>query len=342
MKILSCRLLFSQLSLIAFFSLPMKSYAIDFQDQAYSWLYTYIFMQDGTARISTYDIKATVNLIYLSWCRSTITVQAQKEALQTLDIMWKGWQNISQTRLDPGVDLPYAILPEQQESAIRTFWIGALKHRSIGVTYSYAVKMILEKQIVQSLLALDGIADMRNRSRSVVLESLIDIRKQLGEFFHIKIKRPEDDMQEPYNVLPTSEKRNPNEDKNCISLLDYIYAYIPHLALHSFVEANNMNNLVSEEGWLALKTIQEIGNQTWNAIEEARADFYRAYYTVLVSAIKQYGLSGLCLQLMFNQHGIIPENAQHSYLPEPTALDLPSLEILTSLDLMRNNKYISL
>jgi hypothetical protein len=79
---------------------------------------------------------------------------------------------------------------------------------------------------------------------------------------------------------------------------------------------------VSEEGWHALKIIQEVGNQTWKTIEEARADFYRAYYAALYNGVKQYKLPDSCLLLMFNEQGIIIAHEQFQYLPEPTKLQL--------------------
>lgn len=299
--------------------------------QAQTWVVTYIVQEDGTTRISQYDIQAVANLIYLSWYRSAMTITAQQEMLRILDLIWKGWQNVAQMRLDPSIDQPYSIPSEQQEVTIR-FWKLAEHHRSIGITYSYAVKMILEKQILQTPLALDGVADMRDKARKIVLKSLLDIRKQLGEFFHLdtkdqersKEKLPEQqiitpDIEEPQIVDPDIDL---DESKKGINLIDFIYAYIPQLVLHSFIEAYNLQIIVSEEGWHALKTIQEIGNQTWRAIEEARAEFYRVYYKALVNAIKRHGLPDTCLMLMFNKQGIIQTNQQGQLLPEPSKLTL--------------------
>jgi hypothetical protein len=313
------------LTILSYFS-TVSSPDPKLEEQARSWLYRYVFTEEGSIRISNYDIQAIVNLLYLSWCRSVITLKAQHKALQTLDVIWKGWQNIAQTRLDPSIDIPYAISSEQQEAVIKDFWMLVQHYRSIGITYSYAVKMILEKQILQTTLALDGVATMRNGARVVVLDSLLDVRKQLGEFFHLNNKT----QSLLADLQPTEIKIDPEidleENKKGINLLDYISIYIPQLALHSFVEANNTHNLVSEEGWQALKMIQEIGNQTWKAIEEARADFYRAYYTVLFNAIRQHNLPDSCLLLMFNEQGIIIAHEQRQYLPEFPKLELPSSE----------------
>jgi hypothetical protein len=168
----------SCLTILSSFSISSSNQQLE--EQARSWLYQYIFTQEGSVRISHYDIQAIANLLYLSWGRSVITLKAQHKAVQTIDIVWKAWQNIAQTRLDPSVDIPYSILPEQQESVIKDFWNLVQHHRSIGIIYSYAVKMILEKQILQTTLALDGVATMRNGARSVVLDSLLDVRKQLS------------------------------------------------------------------------------------------------------------------------------------------------------------------
>ncbi|TET06109.1 hypothetical protein E3J79_03075 [Candidatus Dependentiae bacterium] len=327
MKIYSSILRPGIICLTIFSSFSTASYTHpQLEEQARSWLYRYVLTEEGSTRISHYDIQAIANLLYLSWCRSVITLEAQYKALQTVDIIWKGWQNIAQTRLDPSIDIPYAILPEQQEAIIKDFWTLAQQHRSIGITYSYAVKMILEKQILQTTFALDGVATMRNGARAVVLDSFLDVRNQLGEFFHLSNKTQSllADLQ-PTDIMIDLDL-DLEEHKKGINLLDYISIYIPQLALHSFVEANNTHNLVSEEGWQVLKMIQEIGNQTWKTIEEARADFYRAYYMALFNAIKQYNLPDSCLLLMFNEQGIIIVHDQHQYLPESTKLELPSYE----------------
>ncbi len=282
--------------------------------QATNWVNTYVLNPDGTPRISAYDIRAIANLIYLSWARSAMTIKCQEQLLYILDVMWKGWQNVAQIRLDPSIDLPYSIPLEQQEAS-QAFWGLVESHHSIGITYTYAVKMILEKQIVQSSFALDGIANMRDKARKVVLDSLLNIRKQLGQFFNTGTKDREIEIglfpcNQPGHLLQEEATKN-------INLMEYIYAYIPQLALHSFVEANNLQNVVSEEGWHALKTIQEVGNRTWKAIEEARAEFYSVYYEVLFDTLRTSELHHECLKVMFDEQGIIQKDQQEILLPAP-------------------------
>jgi len=303
-------LLISLLNITVYSNDPLKN-------QAQNWVNTYIFNLDGTPRLSAYDIKAVANLIYLSWTRSAMTIKCQQELLDILGVMWKGWQNVAQTRLDPSIDLPYSI-PQEQQKATQAFWELAERHRSIGITYTYAVKMILEKQIVQTPLALDGIADMRDKARKVVLDSLLDIRKQLGQFFNTENKDIEIEQESFADEQPDQPLQD--EATKNINLMEYIYAYIPQLALHSFIEANNLQNLVSEEGWHALKTIQEVGNRTWNAIEETRAEFYSVYYATLFDALRTSGLHNECLKVMFDEQGIIQKDQQEILLPVPYKL----------------------
>ena len=286
----------------------------ELEQQAQNWVYTYIFTKDSNPRISDFDIQCIANLIYFSWLRSAITLKAQEQALNTVNIIWKGWQNIAQTRLDPSGDLPYVILPEHENETITLFWKAVNLHKSIGMIYSYAVKMILDKQILQTPLALDAVADMRNRSRSEVVASLTDIRKQLGEFFHIKSISTDDNS---ITLDPDFEQK---ECKKNINILDYIYAYIPQLALNSFVEAHELNNIVSEEGWNTLSTIQEIGNKTWKAIEDPRCEFYHAYYSMLIAAFKKHNRPSSCMLVIFDEKGFIDKNKQHEYLPDPENL----------------------
>jgi len=60
--------------------------------------------------------------------------------------------------------------------------------------------------------------------------------------------------------------------------------------------------------------------KTWYAIEQARTDFYRTYYTALFTAIKNSSLPEKALFIMFNEQGLIPASEQHWPLPAPTAL----------------------
>lgn len=294
--------------------LSFQTYTIsELEQQAQDWIYTYIFTKDGNPCISDFDMQCIANLVYFSWLRSAITLQAQEQALNTINIIWKGWQNIAQTRLDPSGDLPYVILPEHKNETITLFWEAVNLHKSIGMIYSYTVKMILDKQILTPL-ALDAVADLRNRSRSEVIASLTDIRKQLGEFFHIKSISTNDNS---ITLDPDFEQK---ECKKSTNILDYIYAYIPQLALNSFVEANELNNIVSEEGWNALSTIQEIGNKTWKAIEDARCEFYHAYYSMLIAALKKYKRPDSCMPVMFDEKGFIDKTEQHECLPDPENL----------------------
>jgi len=286
--------------------------------QAQEWVYTYVLHKNGTPKVSNADIQIIANLMYLSWARSAVTIKCQNEMLSMLNTMWKGWQNIAQTRLDPSVDQPYSI-PKEQQKKINRFWLLAARHRTIGRTYSYAINMVLEKQFVENRYVLDGVANMRNNARTIVLDSLLDIRRQLGQFFAIDHnKSPE----ENYELIeqPTLEKNKG------IKLFDFISAYIPQLALSSFIEANNLQNIVSEEGWNALKTVQDVGNYTWKEIETARANFYATYYTALFTALTQNESHKNWFKLMFNENGIIEKENQEILLPSPYKLSLTIVE----------------
>lgn len=286
-------------------SVSVHTYKEEYYHQGVSWRHQYIENPDGQLLVTPHDICLIANLIYLSYARSILTLAAQDAALQTLDYIWKEWQNIAQTRLDPSVSLPYPHLEEKNYNPK-----GLLKlqqrHRSFGKAYTHAVTNIVNGHLLESSEAYLAVHEIRKLARYQVMYALLDVKQQLGSFF-------------------ASQKNEPPLKTN---FTDFIWSYIPQLALHSFVEANNINTTISEEGWNTLKSIQKVGNQTWRAIEEARAAFYFGYYTALYETIEKLNFPAK-ISIMFDEFGIIMDSQQITLLPHPKALSSTILQNFT-------------
>jgi len=271
--------------------------------QALEWIRSYILDNKNNLLVYPKEIQLIANLVYLSFKRSLCTLQAQEAALKAMDTFWKGWQNIAQTRMDPSITQPYYI-PEHDKSYenITQFWQLHDKHRKIGLAYSHAVKNIVNGNSLITIYARDGVDTMRNQARTVVAHSLINVKNYVGELFYTEKK---------YQKI--------------LSYMNFIWAYLPKLALHSFVEANKKNDLVSKESWEILMKIQNVGKYTWQIIEQDRASFYLAFYKAIWHYMKELHLEQDYFKILFDQDGPI------NFLPNPVSLDLHNYSSFSSI-----------
>lgn len=306
--------LFLFLTIFPYFAYSYESN--QYCQKANEWIITYIIDSDHQLKISPQDIQHIANLFYLSFERSNITLQAQAFALKTIDLVWKGWQNIAQTRLDPSIKEPHLLSEEEKEKSLTTFWNLQQKHRTTGLTYAKVVEIIVNGDGLQTAIAEQSIAEVREMARHTVMQSLLDIKKQLGDFFF----QAQRDLGDHTTIILDQIEQSTCATTKNNNFMDYLWAYIPQLALQSFVEANNVNNIVSEESWNALKTIQEIGNYTWRIIEKDRALFYSSYYKALYEIIEQCNLDQQYHYIIFDEDGTIPEDKRSCLLPHPKTL----------------------
>jgi len=269
-----------------------------FQEDAQSWVNSYIWNEHNGLLIPKEDLQLIANLCYFSFQRSHATLKAQQHALLLLSALWNGWQNVAHTRLDPSKNVPHAISNTEKKLSAKDFWMLHDQHYTIGKAYSKTVETIVNSDALITTKALNGVKNMRSQARGVVAQALVDVRKLLGKLFHDPAKKS----------VPI---------KKGFELLNHLWAYIPQLAVYSFAEADKLNNRVSEDGWMVLHTVQDVGSKTWNAIEEARASFYLAHYNALYKPFAQAEVEIQYRQIMFDQHGLLPKTKQSKPLPIP-------------------------
>ena len=275
-----------------------------YHKQALEWIQEYILDYNGNFLVYPEELQMIANLTYLSFKRSLFTLKAQEKSLQTLDTLWKGWQNIAQTRMDPSIEQPYYITEtEKSYENIVQFWQLHDEHRKVGLAYSHAIKDIVDGKTLITVYAHDSVNTMRNQARTVVAHSLLNVKNYVGELFH------------------TTETKF----QKILSYINFIWTYLPKLALHSFVEANKTNDSVSEESWEIIMKIQNVGKHTWQIIEQDRASFYLAFYKAIWHSMKKLNLEPNYFKILFDQNGPIyrdnQTDNQSDYLPDPTQLD---------------------
>ncbi|MCK5632251.1 hypothetical protein KAH94_00720 [bacterium] len=248
------------ISIFIIYFLPLQSFNITeeiYKKSAKKWIQNYIYNETNKLMVTKQDLQALENLCFISYQRSFITLKAQKAALESLTSVWQGWQNIAQNRLDPAKKIPHLI--DQEKKTQTLFWKLHDEYALIGTEYTKTIEKIVDGDHLKTLKAAKAVDQLRAQARAVVAQSLINIQSLLGKLFYTPKKH----------------------------LLGDLLNYIPHYAMNSFIQANNINNKFSEESWNVLKAIQTVGAQTWEKIEEGRASYYLAHHQELLQLMQK-------------------------------------------------------
>lgn len=280
-----------------------------YANQARSWVKSHIGSMEKGILIEQHDLHFIANLVYFSYYRSKITLDAQECTLDALNSIWQSFENITHTRLNPSHGIPHAIFPHQQEALLEKFLRIAPKHRTVGTTYSHAIELIVDGNILQSAHALKGMLAVRSEARAVVAQALCDVKQILGTLYGDARTKACDVVQH----MATQE-----QSSRGFPFLDYLWTYIPQLAMQSFIEADNLNNILSQEAWDALQKGISVATQTWQTVETARASYYLAHYKALYDILQTVDCE--FRTIMFNENGLIPLEHRTELLPAPENL----------------------
>ncbi len=258
----------SLLTILPLFLLFNTSLAGPHVDYAKKWALRYIHFRNGDLRITKQELQAIHDLIAISAHRSAITCKAQQQSLEMVTYYWHIWQNIAQTRLNPSHERPFRL--SRPEDGIHVDFLNIIDEQETACKkYAKIAQNVVYGDTLSSKLAQDAVADMRSRARVFMLDALTDVKKQLGNLYDIAFKKSQhmDDL--------VDMDQNEFIVRGC-NIADFILAYVPNLALNTFIHADKTHNVVSQEAWQVLEKIQSIGNQVWHAIEESRYAFYQA------------------------------------------------------------------
>ncbi len=268
-----------------------------YRKEACTWAHSYLCDEQNKLLVSQEDLMLIANLCYLSFMRSYCTLKAQDISLQAVSSIWKGWQNIAQTRLNPSHKTPYEISTQNKELTGEVFWKAHDEHRTMGAAYAQATQAIVHDHGLNTVKAATGTDDMRSRARAVMAQALLDVRAYLGTMFRTQ------DAEKTKGVMDLWKG---------FCFIKHLASYVSQLALTSFTQAEELNNSVGDAGWGALESVQSVGAQTWRAIEQARASFYLAHYETISELIQTHKLK---VPLMFDANGLIPEKKRTKKLP---------------------------
>ena len=275
----------------------------------HSWIKTYICDKNDTLLVDTQDLQALLNLLYLSYARSSITLDAQDGGLQALQASWQAFQNIIQLRMNPAKVPPYTIDADTYTNDMNDLYELQAEHSYIGTLYAAAVEKIVQGSVITDEHLKKGIKSLRDDARRSIANSLSDVREYLDTILHTR-----------------NDKNELQEDltHKSFSLGDYVWGLIPNLALNSFVKADDLTITMSEEWWKALYQLLNISNMVWKSVERARAELYLTYYKAVYLEAQSHEIDMTSMMFMFDEHGLLDFDKQQDQLPQPKTLLVPA------------------
>ena len=261
-----------------------------YQHEAKQWKNKQLVNAHG---ITHSDLQYIANLFYFSLLRSVATLAAQEAAVPALDAMWRGWQNIAQTRMNPSLSLPYQVNYHEQQQVYDFFIQAQQLHRTSGQTYAHASHTVVKENVL-SPHALSAVQEVRINARTIIMEAFLDIKKILGAAYHFASEHLRED-----ESIAWQEDETLRWD-----LVDTIISHIPKLASQSFIEAEKVQTQASEKSWEIIQTIIEVNTQIWNAVETARASYYLAYYREVINLMHEQSIDKNYLLVAFNENNM--------------------------------------
>ena len=281
-----------------------------------SWIRTYICDRNGTLNINNRDLQVLLNLLYLSFDRSRITLEASEDGIRALRVPWQAFQNIVQLRRNPSKYTPYLLDKNRYIDDTNLLYDLQSEHHRIGKTYSMATETILHGTLVTDDQLKLGIQVLREDARKVISEALTNVQEYLDVIINMNSKK------ESSQEIPFEARHAYLLQKN-FSLGDYIWSLMPNMALNSFVKADDLTISISEDWWKALYQLLIISNIIWKSIEQARAQLYLTYYQAVYTVAKDQGIDMQTMTLMFDKQGMIVSTEQTVPLPDPIKLQVP-------------------
>lgn len=278
------------LSLHSTTSVTFNSYKL----AAKHWFNTYIYQKP----ISTFDLRIIINIAYLSYLRSSTTLKAQEAALQSLQTVWKSWQNVSHIRRNPSKPIPY-ILTTKEKKNVQEFFTLQEKHTHASVTYNIAVHMLAENEIIPEELANTALKELKLQARKYCMSQLIDIKKHTSDLYYY------------LTTMPAQRSLFDTVTNNVISQL-------PFMILSSFAKTDQAHIACSENGFKSLMFLQETGNYIWRTLETARAEWYYEVYSLLYEYLEQFDPK--VRVIMFTELGYVNRISQALPMPHPQQL----------------------
>jgi hypothetical protein len=279
------------------------------------WANTYICDSKGTLTIHLKDLQVVLNLLYFSFDRSRCTLQASDKGAPALLEPWHAFQNIIQLRRNPSKEAPYFINKNTYNDTLNLLYELQIEHNRTSKTYATVVESIIQGSLITNKHLKHGITDIRDEARRVIAQAVTNVQEYLNAILHMRNKQSDTQEESPMAI--------PSLNKN-FNLGDFIWALLPHMALDSFVKADEMTISLSEDWWQALYELILLSNMVWKPIERARAELYLEYYKIVYHIAQNNSVDMTTMKVMFNEYGLLGADQQHEQLPDPDILYIPA------------------
>ncbi|MBY0109811.1 MAG: hypothetical protein K2X90_01745 [Candidatus Babeliaceae bacterium] len=283
-------------SFVVFFLLLFKSISssplesqdptIIYQAQAQEWAEKVI------NRVDRYFLTDLLDLLHASYVRSYMTLVVQRDYIQLFSQIGSGWKHIINTRLNPSKDEAF------DESVIN------INNTLIQQLETFQKNCVTQKEYVEKLNRLTDdsasnypgkiyqtidyrpcrllIDELRDNSRTVVAESLIEVMDEIQQ----EIQKAHQAVSQAAELFKNEGQLKSNNFVNR-SITELLWYYVPHLMVKSFVNFDNGYTSASNHCLDAYFESQQTGNAIWHRIEVARAAYYAAHYHALYMLIKE-------------------------------------------------------
>ncbi len=269
------------LVLITSFTPYLLSYpANKYSQEAHDWAYNAFF--SPTSTISQEEQHIIFHYVYCAYWRSRATIEAQKAATAMLDTVWKGWQNIAQTRMNPSLKTPHIIDYQVQAKIFEQFQQAQIDHQYYRQSYDIAAEYAVKGPY--SNAHKNAVTILRDRARQIIMKEFLDVKKTLGDLFEVACGqiRTDDELGEFDDYLL---------DVTRFDYLDSLISLIPtNYASKSFIEAEKLQNSASKKTWQTFETITMVNQKIWDAVETARMEYYEAHYHAILYYLDLYKL----------------------------------------------------
>lgn len=288
----------------------------EYQKIAHNWVSTHIANSAEGLKINKDQALLLLNMVYAGFARSRATLEAQEIAYQALEVVWKGWQNIAQSRRNPGLPPAYSLCLKKQRSLLNSFVDAQKVHRTSGSSYNHALNYLVEHNPSPSYVLYKPINELRDQARLIIVDAFLDIKKQLGDFFALLVESAtkSGELEDEINQASQDVKR--------LFGIENLVESITPFAVQSFVQADKSYKKVSESSWQIVSSIQEASIVLWRAIEKARGAYFLALYKECYTALAQAGISEQELIATFDDQGFIRAEDRTTLLPHPNAIVL--------------------
>lgn len=279
------------------------------------WVNSYVKSANGLLLCSKKDLQLMLNILYVSYERSYITIKAQENAVSSLDVAWHVFQNILQTRRNPSKEVPYYTDREAFMNSMNTLFDMQEMHLHIGSTYAHALDLVMNGALLTDKNLLEGIKKLREQSRRAIVHSLTDVNEYVDALLHTRSNNIDEQVKSMVNYV---DEYSEGIKKNLL-IADYLWSLVPYLGVNSFVKADDLTVTMSEQWWKTLMQMVSISNFIWRSVETARATLYLEYYKALYAIALNNDCSDY-LTVMFDEKGVIANTTERQLLPEPQKL----------------------